>query len=47
MFSKVKNFIKDPEKKEKTNIKSKETNGNKASPPKASRVSALATRRRK
>jgi hypothetical protein len=47
MFSKVKNFIKGPEKKEKTNIKSKETNGNKASPSKASRVSALATRRRK
>ena len=47
MFSKVKNFIKGPEKKEKTNIKSKETNDNKASPSKASRVSALATRRRK
>ncbi len=47
MFSKVKNFIKGSEKKKPTNTKSEKNNNNKATPSKASRVSALATRRRK
>ena len=47
MFSKVKNFIKGSEKKKPTNTKSEKNDNNKATPSKASRVSALATRRRK
>ena len=47
MFSKVKNFIKGSEKEKPTNAKSEKNDNNKATPSKASRVSALATRRRK
>ena len=47
MFSKVKNFIKGSEKKKPTNTISEKNDNNKATPSKASRVSALATRRRK
>ena len=47
MFSKVKNFIKGSEKEKPTNTKSEKNDNNKATPSKASRVSALATRRRK